>query len=138
MTGSMPYSRDAANSSLRVLLTSTQRIRARSAHPACFLMKQVFRGFPHISFFFFISNPLQTDALRPTRSIISPPRIHHCKRLHGYPVTRKHALHFTALRLPPKSHNTKSVIYALFNTLRTGSFKLFTRPFPGFLTILTL
>ena len=25
-----------------------------------------------------------------------------------------------------------------FNTLRTGSFKLFKRPFPGFLTILTL
>jgi len=28
--------------------------------------------------------------------------------------------------------------YCLFNTLRTGSFKLFKRPFPGFLTILTL
>jgi len=31
--------------------------------------------------------------------------------------------------------------YALredFNTLRTGSFKLFKRPLPGFLTILTL
>jgi len=31
--------------------------------------------------------------------------------------------------------------YTLFrhvNTLRTGSFKLFKRPFPGFLTILTL
>ena len=27
--------------------------------------------------------------------------------------------------------------YSLFNTLRTGSFKLFKRPFPGFLTILT-
>ena len=26
----------------------------------------------------------------------------------------------------------------LFNTLRTGSFKLFKRPFPGVLTILTL
>jgi len=26
----------------------------------------------------------------------------------------------------------------VFNTLRTGSFKLFKRPFPGFLTILTL
>jgi len=26
----------------------------------------------------------------------------------------------------------------IFNTLRTGSFKLFKRPFPGFLTILTL
>jgi hypothetical protein len=26
----------------------------------------------------------------------------------------------------------------MFNTLRTGSFKLFKRPFPGFLTILTL
>ena len=26
----------------------------------------------------------------------------------------------------------------LLNTLRTGSFKLFKRPFPGFLTILTL
>ena len=31
-----------------------------------------------------------------------------------------------------KSHGT------LVNTLRTGSFKLFKRPFPGFLTILTL
>jgi len=35
-------------------------------------------------------------------------------------------------------------VYALenrhhyFNTLRTGSFKLFKRPFPGFLTILTI
>jgi len=28
--------------------------------------------------------------------------------------------------------------YTSFNTLRTGSFKLFKRPFPGFLTILTL
>jgi len=28
--------------------------------------------------------------------------------------------------------------YINFNTLRTGSFKLFKRPFPGFLTILTL
>jgi hypothetical protein len=28
--------------------------------------------------------------------------------------------------------------YPDFNTLRTGSFKLFKRPFPGFLTILTL
>jgi len=27
---------------------------------------------------------------------------------------------------------------AYINTLRTGSFKLFKRPFPGFLTILTL
>ena len=26
----------------------------------------------------------------------------------------------------------------MLNTLRTGSFKLFKRPFPGFLTILTL
>jgi len=29
-------------------------------------------------------------------------------------------------------------IYFNFNTMRTGSFKLFKRPFPGFLTILTL
>jgi len=29
-------------------------------------------------------------------------------------------------------------IYYHFNTLRTGSFKLFKRPLPGFLTILTL
>ena len=29
-------------------------------------------------------------------------------------------------------------LYLAFNTLRTGSFKLFKRPFPGFLTILTL
>ena len=28
--------------------------------------------------------------------------------------------------------------FSLFNTLRTGSFKLFKRPLPGFLTILTL
>jgi len=26
----------------------------------------------------------------------------------------------------------------ILNTLKTGSFKLFKRPFPGFLTILTL
>jgi len=33
----------------------------------------------------------------------------------------------------------ESVIYYFkFNTLRTGSFKFFKRPFPGFLTILTL
>jgi hypothetical protein len=37
-------------------------------------------------------------------------------------------LHFTKLHL----------ILSHFNTLRTGSFKLFKRPFPGFLTLLTL
>ena len=31
-----------------------------------------------------------------------------------------------------------SAFLSLFNTLRTGSFKMFKRPFPGFLTILTL
>jgi len=31
-----------------------------------------------------------------------------------------------------------SVVGEYFNTLRTGSFKLFKRPFPGFLIILTL
>jgi len=30
------------------------------------------------------------------------------------------------------------MVCMLINTLRTGSFKLFKRPFPGFLTILTL
>ena len=29
-------------------------------------------------------------------------------------------------------------IFGPVNTLRTGSFKMFKRPFPGFLTILTL
>jgi len=29
-------------------------------------------------------------------------------------------------------------VVTVFNTLRTGSFKLFKRPLPGFLTILTL
>ena len=39
-----------------------------------------------------------------------------------------------------RSWNTLSLkkFKALFKTLRTGSFKLFKRPFPGFLTILTL
>jgi len=32
---------------------------------------------------------------------------------------------------------TRPILLEL-NTLRTGSFKLFKRPFPGFLTILTL
>jgi len=32
----------------------------------------------------------------------------------------------------------KCVVFLAVNTLRTGSFKLFKRPFPGFLTILTL
>ena len=32
----------------------------------------------------------------------------------------------------------KRVSSPFLNTLRTGSFKLFKRPFPGFLTILTL
>jgi len=31
-----------------------------------------------------------------------------------------------------------SFVTLLLNTLRTGSFKLFKRPFPGFLTIVTL
>ena len=34
--------------------------------------------------------------------------------------------------------NLSTDTHCLFNTLRTGSFKLFKRPFPGFLTILTL
>jgi len=33
--------------------------------------------------------------------------------------------------------NTSSFVPVSFNTLRTGSFKLFKRPLPGFLTILT-
>jgi len=37
--------------------------------------------------------------------------------------------HVSGLRVKP---------HLLLNTLRTGSFKLFKRPFPGFLTILTL
>jgi len=35
-------------------------------------------------------------------------------------------------------HGPHTVSFFLLNTLRTGSFKLFKRPFPGFLTILTL
>jgi hypothetical protein len=38
-------------------------------------------------------------------------------------------------KLPEES---KMSIIVSINTLRTGSFKLFKRPFPGFLTILTL
>ena len=34
-------------------------------------------------------------------------------------------------------HDPKNLKLTLFNTLRTGSFKLFKRPFQGFLTILT-
>jgi len=33
---------------------------------------------------------------------------------------------------------SKRYVVVLINTLRTGSFKLFKRPFPRFLTILTL
>ena len=35
-------------------------------------------------------------------------------------------------------HVSRIRINIFLNTLRTGSFKLFKRPFPGFLTILTL
>jgi len=39
-----------------------------------------------------------------------------------------------------KSNGTHQLVFYVdnVNTLRTGSFKLFKRPFPGFLTILTL
>ena len=37
-----------------------------------------------------------------------------------------------------KEYSTLFVGNIHVNTLRTGSFKLFKRPFPGFLTILTL
>jgi len=42
-----------------------------------------------------------------------------------------------------KLNSTSFLLYMIeklksLNTLRTGSFKLFKRPFPGFLTILTL
>jgi len=32
----------------------------------------------------------------------------------------------------------RKMVHCYFNTLRTGSFELFKRPFPGFLTILSL
>jgi len=32
----------------------------------------------------------------------------------------------------------RNILLSYINTLRTGSFKLFKRPLPGFLTILTL
>ena len=44
---------------------------------------------------------------------------------------------FQVKRVPSVPIDTTS-IDAEFNTLRTGSFKLFKRPLPGFLTILTL
>jgi len=40
---------------------------------------------------------------------------------------------------PVETRSHPHSVYKIhFNTLRTGSFKLFKRPFPGFLTILTL
>ena len=39
--------------------------------------------------------------------------------------------------LKADERNAAALSYS-FNTLRTGSFKLFKRPFPGFLTISTL
>ena len=49
-----------------------------------------------------------------------------------YSSTQQHVAMF--------SHNIKDVLVQrkYLNTLRTGSFKLFKRLFPGFLTILTL
>jgi len=41
-------------------------------------------------------------------------------------------------RKEAQAHCIVGLIQKCFNTLRTGSFKLFKRPFPGFLTILTL
>ena len=40
--------------------------------------------------------------------------------------------------LATKGVKSETIWKTEFNTLRTGSFKLFKRPFPGFLTILTL
>jgi len=40
--------------------------------------------------------------------------------------------------LQPMDRNHEGQCTALFNTLRTGSFKLFKHPLLGFLTILTL
>jgi len=40
--------------------------------------------------------------------------------------------------LPRKPNAFRKRVREVINTLRTGSFKLFKRPLPGFLTILTL
>jgi hypothetical protein len=40
--------------------------------------------------------------------------------------------------IPIQAHLLYTLKSPILNTLRTGSFKLFKRPFPGFLTILTL
>jgi len=46
--------------------------------------------------------------------------------------------HIKAQRLSWFVHVQRMPDTRTVNTLRTGSFKLFKRPFPGFLTILTL
>ena len=45
---------------------------------------------------------------------------------------------FTYVKRPEREAGHLLVSSDEVNTLRTGSFKLFKRPFPGFLTILTL
>ena len=62
-------------------------------------------------------------------------------RPHG--VTTKRLVSEHGLRLKLKKcyiFGLKQIdeLNAVINTLRTGSFRLFKRPFPGFLTILTL
>ena len=49
-----------------------------------------------------------------------------------FDISRVHQASFPMLK------KTAVILFLYFNTLRTGSFKLFKRPFPGFLTILTL
>ena len=77
-----------------------------------------------------------------------PPPFHHAS--HGlwdvpvYHTTRRHIGEYLALNasiLTLRFHllfRTLNIMMHKLNTLRTGSFKLFKPPFPGFLTILTL
>ena len=78
------------------------------------------------TFLYPLPNFLSTDLLIP--------RATSAKIVSIYSVVKK-LKHQTSRYLGKSRHRAASRI---LNTLRTGSFKLFKRPFPGFLTILTL
>jgi hypothetical protein len=80
-----------------------------------------------------VLNDAKGDRLADSHSILNSWRNISCHLLnvHGVNDVRQTEIHTAEPLVPePSAFDV--------NTLRTGSFKLFKRPFPGFLTILTL